>query len=641
MPIKSSSPNNQELIAVWIAGIAVLFGLFVRANGLGTWPLSVDEYYITKSTLSILDNGIPELGCKTLYMRGLLQQYISAVLAMGIGNTELAMRLYPTLSSLVALWAVFLLGRRVGGLMVGCIALALTSLSLWEIEMSRFARMYMPFQALALMQIYLLIKIIFDRSFENYKWMLLISALGIVTSEGAIFLTVPLIIALFRVHELRRPSFIILTGCLIILNVGYMIISIRMMTHVPPQLPEEVLTVLATSPHATDLPELTYLLELIRHPVWLTALIVLSSLLYIYSTRHTTDLTLTGRLCWLLTLACLSLSLVGLGIAIYISMALVLLQRDDRINATRFLYRVVVPALVIAVTFWSLYLYVNLDMSPRDIAETLINYPKILGLILFPFIEVVPVLIFVLAAPIATYAVTLVLNRDHYDDKFVLLIGMSLVFIIGVALVTPHPFRTRYIFFLYPVVICLFGLSIVRLAELIRLPKQVANFIPALTIVVFSITEDFDIHHYLNINTPEINYRTRYSTKLQEHFKSRNDNRTPALYVNENMRDNDTVIISESAPAYYLNRVQYRYEGIEKRNFANFIVCGLEHELWSGARVLYKRQQIDELIRNAHGDVWLIETINMNDEWQQKWKQYEVFMAADERSHVLRIPAGG
>ena len=55
--------SAQKLILTGLTALAVLFGLVVRINGLGVWPLSVDEYYLTKSVLSILENGIPGFEC--------------------------------------------------------------------------------------------------------------------------------------------------------------------------------------------------------------------------------------------------------------------------------------------------------------------------------------------------------------------------------------------------------------------------------------------------------------------------------------------------------------------------------------------------------------------------------------------------
>jgi hypothetical protein len=196
-------------------------------------------------------------------------------------------------------------------------------------------------------------------------------------------------------------------------------------------------------------------------------------------------------------------------------------------------------------------------------------------------------------------------------------------------------------FFIFPLIVSLFAVSVVRLSEMLFKSGRAAAYLPILTVGVYAATEDFDLNHYININTAEINYRTKYPAGLREHFESRNDNRTPAQFVNENARDADTIIIAESAPDYYLDRVDYRYKKMEFRNFPNHIICGLEHDKWSYAPILYKEEQVDNLVNSSAGDVWLIETIRYYGEWQKRMDQYEVYRAPDTRTRVLQMPAKG
>ena len=282
-----------------------------------------------------------------------------------------------------------------------------------------------------------------------------------------------------------------------------------------------------------------------------------------------------------------------------------------------------------------------MGMEPRSIAVALLKYPNISAPLLYDMLEVVPVLLMVLIIPVLAYASVLVVRRDYHDDIFVLLSGLAIMLFIGVSLVTSGYFETRYAFFIFPLLVCLFAVSTVRLSEMVFNPGRVAVILPLLVIGIYAVTEDFNLHHYLNINTAEINYKTKYPARLREHYKSRNDSRTPAQFINSRAKDIDTIIIAESAPDHYLDRVDYRYKKLEFRNFPNHITCGLEHDKWSYAPVLYKEEQIDELINNAVGDVWLIETVRYRGEWQKMMDQYEVYLAPDMRTRVLQIPAKG
>ena len=61
-----------------LAAAAVLAGLYGRFKGLGTWPLGVDEFYISRSIDNVLRSGLPRFPCGGYYTRGLLYQYLVA-----------------------------------------------------------------------------------------------------------------------------------------------------------------------------------------------------------------------------------------------------------------------------------------------------------------------------------------------------------------------------------------------------------------------------------------------------------------------------------------------------------------------------------------------------------------------------------
>ena len=635
--------DRQKPVLIGITVLIVLFGLFVRLNGLGAWPLSVDEYYLTKPVLSILRNGLPGYECGGFYTRGLLQQYVSAIAVATMGNTELAMRIYPMMASLLMLWFVFLLGKRAGGLLVGCLALMLVSLSLWEIEFARFARMYMPFQALMTIQVYLLVKVIIDGADEKFKWMLLVSLCGIVTYEGAIFLVILPIIAILRRRSLQTPRLVILAAGILLLTIGYGRIPFETLGIEQSPLPAEVIAQLASRAPRTLIkyPALEHARMLLEHPMWLAFLLGIISVAGLCTFRFKRYLPILGIVFWVIALGAMAFSLVGLGVLIYLCMTLLLLDRAERTSARNFVYFVVVPTIIIVAFFWAAFFWLNLHMGPRDIAVALIKYPNLFGFMGHSILKVIPVLMLVLFVPTAVYATVLVVTREHYNDVFVLLGGLALMFYTGVVMLSPHPFETRYSLFIYPLVVCLFCISVASLSTTLDKTGRFAVLLPIFVMGVFACTEDFDVNHYLNINTAEVNYRVNYPGKLQEHYKSRNDNRGPAYFINERLKDTDTVIIAASAPDFYLDRVDYRYKELWLKNFPNHIICGMEHDKWSNAPVLYKKEQIENLVKSSVGDVWLIEKIHNNSDWYRKMKKYEVFIAPDMRTHVLKIPPGG
>lgn len=63
--------KSSDRIWLFVLAAAVLFGVWIRFKGFGTWPLAVDEYYIYRSVSFILDSGMPAYPCGGYYTRGL------------------------------------------------------------------------------------------------------------------------------------------------------------------------------------------------------------------------------------------------------------------------------------------------------------------------------------------------------------------------------------------------------------------------------------------------------------------------------------------------------------------------------------------------------------------------------------------
>lgn len=178
--------NYQRLLkgCMWVA---VAFGAYARLYGLGIWPWAENEYYIAQSVSNIIKHGVPAFDCGGYYMRGLPLQYLIAPLfALGV-SPEFAARLVNAAFSFAALTGVYFLGKRLSGVTVACVSVALLSLSLWEIEFARFVRMYTPFQAIFLFYLLALHRVVVDRQSTAYVGLWLLSLVGAVTWEGGAF----------------------------------------------------------------------------------------------------------------------------------------------------------------------------------------------------------------------------------------------------------------------------------------------------------------------------------------------------------------------------------------------------------------------------------------------------------------------
>lgn len=124
----------------------LLFGGWLRIRHLGALGLAADEGNQALAVQGILEHGVPRVDSGRLYIRGIPFLYLESGAASAFGMGEFALRLpaaaFGVLAILLTYWAGLpLVGRR-----AALLAAAVMACSSWEIEMSRYARFYTPFQ---------------------------------------------------------------------------------------------------------------------------------------------------------------------------------------------------------------------------------------------------------------------------------------------------------------------------------------------------------------------------------------------------------------------------------------------------------------------------------------------------------------
>src|SRR5690606_5258851 len=125
--------------------LLVLCGAYLRLANLGALGFRWDEDLSSLAVRAILDKGIPELPSGMVYLRGGAFLYLMAASAGLLGFGELALRLPAALFGIATIPLAFLFGRALFGPRTGLVVAALIAISQWDIEFSRYARMYAPF----------------------------------------------------------------------------------------------------------------------------------------------------------------------------------------------------------------------------------------------------------------------------------------------------------------------------------------------------------------------------------------------------------------------------------------------------------------------------------------------------------------
>jgi hypothetical protein len=121
-----------------------------------------------------------------------------------------------------------------------------------------------------------------------------------------------------------------------------------------------------------------------------------------------------------------------------------------------------------------------------------------------------------------------------------------------------------------------------------------------------SVTEDFSLAHMKAIDSAEYNFRTIYSRELSAHYYPRSDSRAVADFINKTRQEGDLVISTLHSPEYYLDRLDYFYRDNNAIEFSGIIACSGTRNIWTNALMLYKEEQLWEVIAAHQGTVFII-----------------------------------
>jgi len=154
-----TSAGSRQDAGVYIAlALLVLAGAYLRLANLGDLGFRWDEDLSSLAVRAILEKGIPELPSGMVYLRGGLFLYAMAAGAELFGFSELALRLPAALIGIATIPLAFVFGRALFGARIGLVVAALIAISQWDIEFSRYARMYAPFTFCYVLTLYFLWK---------------------------------------------------------------------------------------------------------------------------------------------------------------------------------------------------------------------------------------------------------------------------------------------------------------------------------------------------------------------------------------------------------------------------------------------------------------------------------------------------
>ncbi len=580
-PASPAAPRKAWLQPlVWITALAVTTGVLARFWGLGKWSLAIDEYYFERSVQNILRVGLPQYACGGYYVRGLLLQYATAVLQLAGLSPELAPRLIAALSSLATWPAAYLLAQRLGGRRIALLSVAILALSVWEVEIARFGRMYAPFQALFTWYLVLYLAVAVDRNRRAVAPLLLLSLLGVLVWEGGAFLVLVNLLLPFVANPrgvLRRHDWSYLAyAALLLLPIYPFVMANLLPVGAPPQYPanyQEPPDAIVSRLDTLIMPWRTLPL----HPLWCLLAIVPGALILRAAWQQLqAPRPLLTRLGWLAVLASAALQQFALAAGVLIILLLIGIVRPEQLLARS--ARSLQQALLACLLFWIAFGLCCIEWRPGSsgllqgavlLGYQFVAFPNLLRVVVSPWIHTVPLLSAGLALLLSCAVVRACLHPERTAEYERTLLAIFVTLLLLVGMIHPPHQETRYVFFLYPAAVIIALLTLQRaLQALLGETPIAAGGLIAVGLSCFALSEDFRPSHLWHIDSEAINFRIGMSSYLSDHYHPRSDVRSAAQWLSNHVVPGQDIVIDAYpgvdfyAPAdfYFMTQADPRFE---------------------------------------------------------------------------------
>jgi hypothetical protein len=616
-PTSIGTPLGVALVGLFI-GLCLCVGVLARFAGLGKWPLAIDEYYFAQSVQNVLRVGVPQYACGGFYMRGLLLQYCSALLQLIGLSAELAPRLIAAASSLIALPAVFIVGRRMGGKYIGLIAIAIMAASVWEIEIARLGRMYAPFQALFVWYVVFFFSYTLDRRTRALGPMLALSVIGVLVWEGGVFLVVANMLPPF----IRNPSgrlqrrdwqYLAATALLVVPLYWLATVDLRTLAG-EPALPADVHSFDAPSQSPLDAGIMPWR-TLPQHPIWVVAaLLPVAAALFAAYRIVRLHIRPTAAIGMLAALACALLQQFELTAAIVL--LLLLLSMIDWRELSSRAALVFPAAIAVSVTFWVAFGLGTHDWHTQPLSALhsgmllgyqFVRFPDFVREIAIPWARAVPVLGIMLFLLVAAACVRAIARPASTPPTERLLLALLIFLLLAASASHPPRHETRYVFFLYPLAIIA---AVTMITHATRAVLGASRYATVATVFLclgaFALSEDFQPSHLWNINSAAVNFRIGMNEWKVGHYHPRSDVRAAARWLDGHVvSGRDLVVSSFPGLDFYYSRENFFFMEPTDPRFDGWSCRAGTRERWGNRPLISSVAALTSQV-SADRTVWLV-----------------------------------
>jgi len=618
----------------------ILAGAWLRLRHLGALGLIVDEGHQALAVTGILHHGYPVLPSGRTYAWNLVFIYLQSAAALVLGVNEFSLRLPSAVFGVATIPMTYWLGRTLFNARVALLAALLIALSVWEIEVSRYARAYTAYQFC-----YVLSLVAFYKGFmkEERRWQFLVPPVFVLTYMltplGATLLMAFLVPFFVDWTSARTRWTAVLcagltAGGYFVYERGIRFLDARFSTlavespaaAVDPSLLERLHQAIKANFHT---PETGLLRQLYaqdhRLLVLLATLLVAAVGVLLYLVYRDRAERMPAVFALPVIGACFvhQFALAAVLFGLYL-----LLTYRDRGSLTSGPYLVVYAWAALTFRFW--FAYARLHPPPYfSFARYFWGFPRFHDYLLQWLVRGWPRFSVVTAGGLLFMGHRFLHDRTRGNDLFPVALALLLPLFAG-AIYLPY-YVPRYFFHLYPLLVVVFACTLSALSTALesrvsspgpdgpRPPGRSRRVVEAVALVFAAAVLSQDMYPSQLLAIGNRTYTTpKDPVKASQSWEQfQEDYKTTGLYVKAHLQPGDTVVVLGASHVvsifyHYIGRVDYvlmlphEVDITSKTSFVLRSGKGLVYEL-TGSAVLPDARALEEWLSTVRtGRIWIL-----------------------------------
>jgi hypothetical protein len=585
------------------------------------------------------------------------------------GLNEFSLRLPSVLFGVAAIFAAYLLGKAVFNRPIGLLTAAVMAFSMWEIEISRYARFYTAFQFMYIVSLFC-----FYRGFmlgeRNYKLGFVAAAFGTFSFHDlGVMLTTCFLIPFFSGSDTSPRRKWTLGASAVGLGGLWALYPVLLKplnamadpidySHGHSPGVGAVQKIKAMIHHRFNVPNLHFVLRLPEEHFSVFLVLTLtavgaSAYLVCRFMRKKDD----WRALWAVPMIgsafCHQFGLLLILLLVY----LVIFARDWR-TLTEPVLRTVYAVAAVCLVFWIPILDASTERK-ISVTRILFDYPNVYNYFLKWFLIGWPIMTAVIALGCAILALRFISNRTLPAPFF--MIGTIFIPVLITSFLRNEFYEARYTFHLYPMMVIVFAMvsfeAWTGIARKLPFGKYGRTAVAAvLFAVTLFISQDANPVSAWQIGNRT--YRSRVNPiKGVENWRFyadfHQDHKTPGLYVRDHLKPDD-IVLAAGGPHmialydYYVGRVEYmiteKIEGFQIR-----LEDGTIRDHVTGSEILDSPARVKKIIDRKDGNgIWLLADrkllVNDNHYLSEPMKDYlrsltknPDYVGMDKQTFAVRI----